>query len=75
MVNNVEGGLLRGCLSTRAGATVYPGGLRIAVWGVLSWLAGGMTEQEILEDYPELQSEDFRAFYEFAARMGKRIAL
>jgi len=54
---------------------VYPGGLRIAVWGVLSWLAGGMTEQEILEDYPELQSEDFRAFYEFAARMGKRIAL
>jgi predicted nuclease of predicted toxin-antitoxin system len=34
-----------------------------------------MTEQEILEDYPELESEDFRAVYEFAARMGRRVAL
>jgi uncharacterized protein (DUF433 family) len=50
-------------------------GLRITVWDVLSWLAGGMTEQEILEDYPELESDDFRAVYEFAARMGKRVAL
>lgn len=50
-------------------------GLRITVWDVLSWLAGGMTEQEILEDYPELESEDFRAVYEFAARVGKRVAL
>jgi uncharacterized protein (DUF433 family) len=50
-------------------------GLRITVWDVLSWLAAGMTEQEILEDYPELQPEDFPAVYEFAARMGKRVAL
>lgn len=50
-------------------------GLRITVWDVLSWLAGGMSEREILEDYPELESEDFRAVYEFAARMGRRIAL
>ena len=49
--------------------------LRITVWDVLSWLAGGMSEREILEDYPELESEDFRAVYEFAARMGRRIAL
>jgi uncharacterized protein (DUF433 family) len=34
---------------------------------VLSWLASGMTEQEILADYPELQPDDFRAVYEFAA--------
>ena len=27
-------------------------GLRITVWDVLSWLAAGMTEQEILDDYP-----------------------
>ena len=50
-------------------------GLRITVWDVLGWLAGGMTEQEILEDFPQLEPEDFRAVYEFAARMGKRVAL
>jgi hypothetical protein len=27
-----------------------------------------MSEQEILDDYPELEAEDFRAAYEFAAR-------
>ena len=50
-------------------------GLRITVWDVLSWLAAAMSEREILDDYPELQSEDFRAVYEFAARMGRRVAL
>ena len=50
-------------------------GLRITVWDVLGWLAAGMKEDEILSDYPELRSEDFRAVYEFAARMGRRIAL
>ena len=50
-------------------------GLRITVWDVLGWLAAGMTENEILEDYPELEREDFRAVYEFAARVGKRVAL
>ena len=28
-------------------------GLRITVWDVLSWLAAGMTEEQILADYPE----------------------
>jgi len=50
-------------------------GLRITVWDVFSWLAAGMTEQEILDDYPELERDDFRAVYEFAARMGRRVAL
>ena len=50
-------------------------GLRITVWDVLSWLAAGMTEQEIISDYPELEPEDFPAVYEFAARMGRRVAL
>jgi uncharacterized protein (DUF433 family) len=50
-------------------------GLRITVWDVLNWLAGGMTEEEILEDYPELVKEDFLAIYEYAARLGKRVAL
>ena len=50
-------------------------GLRITVWDILSWLAAGMSEQEILSDYPELESGDFRAVYEFAARLGRRVAL
>ena len=50
-------------------------GLRITVWDILSWLAAGMSEQEILDDYPELESDDFPAVYEFAARMGRRVAL
>lgn len=50
-------------------------GLRITVWDVLNWLAGGMTEEEILEDYPELEKEDFQAIFEYAARLGKRVAL
>jgi uncharacterized protein (DUF433 family) len=50
-------------------------GLRITVWDVLSWLAGGMTEEQILDDYPELEPDDFPAVYEFAARMGRRVAL
>jgi uncharacterized protein (DUF433 family) len=28
---------------------------------VLNWLAAGMTEDEILDDYPELDRDDFRA--------------
>ena len=49
-------------------------GLRITVWDVLGWLAAGMSEQEILEDYPELEPSDFRAVYDYAARVGKRVA-
>jgi replicative superfamily II helicase len=33
------------------------------------WLAAGMTEKQILDDYPELDSDDFLAVYEFAARL------
>jgi uncharacterized protein (DUF433 family) len=50
-------------------------GLRITVWDALNWLAAGMTEQRILDDYPELQSDDFRAVYELAAKLGRRVAL
>jgi uncharacterized protein (DUF433 family) len=38
-------------------------------------LAGGRyTEEQILADYPELNDDDFRAVYEYAARVGKRVA-
>jgi len=50
-------------------------GLRITVWDVLNWLAGGITEQEILDDYPELEPDDFRAVDDFAASLGERVAL
>ena len=43
-------------------------GLRITVWDVLNWLAAGMPEKEILEDYPELEPNDFPAVYEFVVR-------
>ena len=42
-------------------------GLRISVYDVLSMLSDGMTHKEILEDFPELQSEDILAVLAFAA--------
>jgi len=50
-------------------------GLRITVWDVLGWLAAGMSEDQIVSDYPELEREDFRAVYDYAARVGRRVAL
>lgn len=41
-------------------------GLRITVWDVLGWLATGITEEQILADYPELQKADFAAIAEYA---------
>jgi uncharacterized protein (DUF433 family) len=43
-------------------------GLRIAVSDVLDYLAGGMTEQEILSDFSDLTESDIRACLAFAAR-------
>ena len=42
-------------------------GLRITVSDVLSYLAAGMTEEEILRDFSELTREDIRACLAFAA--------
>ena len=42
-------------------------GLRITVYDVLGWLAAGMSEAEILEDFPDLTSQDIRAVLAFAA--------
>lgn len=42
-------------------------GLRITVYDVLSWLATGMTTDEILSDYPELTADDIAACLSFAA--------
>ena len=42
-------------------------GMRIAVADVLSWLAAGMTHEEIINDYPELNEDDIRACLAYAA--------
>jgi uncharacterized protein (DUF433 family) len=43
-------------------------GLRIRVKDVLDLLAAGATTDEIVADYPYLESEDISAALEFAAR-------
>jgi uncharacterized protein (DUF433 family) len=43
-------------------------GTRITVWDILGWLGGGMSESEILSDYPELTSDDIKAALQFAKR-------
>jgi len=42
-------------------------GMRVTVYDVLAWLASGMTEEQIVEDYPELSKDDIRACLAFAA--------
>jgi len=43
-------------------------GMRIRVKDVLDMLAEGATEQQILQDYPDLEAEDIRASLAYAAR-------
>lgn len=42
-------------------------GMRITVSDVLGYLASGMTESELIDDFPELTTEDIRACLAFAA--------
>lgn len=42
-------------------------GTRITVYDVLGYLATGMSESEILEDFPQLSKEAIRACLAFAA--------
>lgn len=48
-------------------------GLRITVYDVLEYMASGMTEQEILADFPDLTAEDIRACLAFAADRERRL--
>ena len=48
-------------------------GLRITVSDVLEYLASGMTEAEILEEFPELEAEDIRACLAFAAARERKL--
>ena len=42
-------------------------GLRITVYDILEYLASGMNQQEILDDFPDLTKEDILASLSFAA--------
>ena len=42
-------------------------GTRISVYDVLGWLATGMSNEEIIGDFPELTNEDIQACLAFAA--------
>ena len=50
-------------------------GLRFTVYDLASYLASGMTEDEILKDFPYLEKEDFKAVYEFFTSIPERIAI
>ena len=49
-------------------------GTRMTVTDVLEYLASGMSEAEILEDFPDLTAEDIRACLAFAADRERRLA-
>lgn len=65
----------------RSRITIEPGkrggkpcirGLRMTVYDILEYLASGMSEEEILADFPDLERADIRAALAFAAeREGK----
>ena len=49
-------------------------GLRMTVTDVLEYLAGGMTHQELLAEFPDLTEEDIRACLAFAADRERKLA-
>ena len=50
-------------------------GTRITVYDILEYLAGGMTPDQILEDFPSLSPEHIRASLAFAAARERRLAV
>ena len=50
-------------------------GTRISVYDVLSWLASGMSIEEILVDFPELTKEQILACLGFSADRKRRVSI
>ena len=46
-------------------------GLRYPIESILEWLSSGMSVEEILADYEDLEREDIMAALEFASRLAK----
>ncbi|MBI2827743.1 MAG: DUF433 domain-containing protein [Acidobacteria bacterium] len=59
--------------AVRSGKTCIKG-TRITVYDVLEYLAGGMSEDEILSDFPDLTREGIRACLAFAAARERRLS-
>jgi len=49
-------------------------GTRMTVTDVLEYLAGGMTQEELLSEFPDLTAEDIRACLAFAADRERKLA-
>ncbi|MGH8568196.1 MAG: DUF433 domain-containing protein [Gammaproteobacteria bacterium] len=49
-------------------------GTRITVYDILEYLAGGMSEAQILADFPSLRADDIRACLAFAAARERCLA-
>lgn len=47
-------------------------GMRITVYDILSYLASGMSQEEILADFPYVEAEDIRASLAFVADFERR---
>ena len=39
---------------------------------ILEWLSSGASQQQILQDYPQLEPDDFLAVYAYAAELAAR---
>ncbi len=48
-------------------------GLRITVTDVLEYLASGMSEDDVLRDFPDLEREDIKACLSFAANRERKL--
>lgn len=69
-------------MSYRDTITIEPGkrggkpcirGMRITVYDVLEYLASGISEQEFLNDFPDLTHDDIRACLSFAADRERKL--
>ncbi len=50
-------------------------GLRITVYDILNMLADGMSKEEIISDFPEIEERDILACLSFAADKEHKIAV
>lgn len=50
-------------------------GLRVTVYDVLEYLAGGMTQEDVLREFPYLTKEDIQACLAFAADRERKLEI